>query len=262
MKRSALLGIAKRFCAALLVVAVCQSTGRGQQTGDNVLDEHSGANWARKPITKLYDGKEHSDTLPTPGKLLPHAGEYVSNEKNYYEIVYMPLQTRIYAYNSTFEPMSAGELRAQMTIRPASGAAGRPIRFQYVPQPPGATEQDYVAANFDIRPLQEREVSISFELAYKSSAPTTMTPYYARFSFRPYISKAAVSPGDQAAIARQAYCPVTGAPLGSRGPIVKLYVAEFPLYLSGEDCIAAVQQAPQRFVPQAPPPPRQTAASQ
>jgi len=43
--------------------------------------------------------------------------------------------------------------------------------------------------------------------------------------------------------------------LGSRGTVVKLYVTDIPLYLSGEDCIAAVKEAPQKFVPQAPPAP-------
>ena len=58
---------------------------------------------------------------------------------------------------------------------------------------------------------------------------------------------------DRKAVARQKICPVTGAPLGSRGQIVKVFVAEHPWYLSGEDCVAAVMQAPQRFLP--PPPP-------
>ena len=49
--------------------------------------------------------------------------------------------------------------------------------------------------------------------------------------------------------------PCTTTVLGSRGTVVKLYVTDIPLYLSGEDCIAAVKEAPQKFVPQAPPAP-------
>ena len=48
---------------------------------------------------------------------------------------------------------------------------------------------------------------------------------------------------------RQRVCPVSGQVLGSRGPVVKLYIADYPLYLSGEDCIAAVKQSPEKYLP-------------
>ena len=38
--------------------------------------------------------------------------------------------------------------------------------------------------------------------------------------------------------------------LGSRGPAVKLYIADFPLYVVAEDCIAAVRESPEKFLPQ------------
>jgi hypothetical protein len=232
----------------LLVTLLGQSVGWGQNSILN--SDHSGATWSRRPITKLTDGNEPPDTLPTPG-MLPHAGDYVSNEKNYYEIVYMPLQTRIYIYSNRFKPISAQDVQAQMTLRLPTEAMARKIPFQFVPQPAGSNEQDFVAANFDIRPLQDKEVGISFELSNKSD-PSVMTPYYAHFNIRPFVARAAVTVADQEAIARQQTCPVTGVPLVGRKQVVKVYVAEFPLYLSGEDCIVAVKQAPQRFVPQAP----------
>ena len=173
----------------------------------------------------------------------------------------MPLQTRIYLYDSKFKPLSAQAVHAQMTLRLPLEAAARQIPFQFVPLPAGATEQDYVAAAFDIRPLQDKDTSITFDfsgLSHRANPTVTFTPHYDRFSIRPYIAQAWLMEADQDAIARQRICPVSGVPLGSGGPVVKLYVAEFPLYLSGEDCIAAVRQAPQRFVPQAPPMPNLT----
>jgi flagellar basal-body rod protein FlgF len=38
--------------------------------------------------------------------------------------------------------------------------------------------------------------------------------------------------------------------LGTNGPIIKLYLADYPLYLAGEECIAAVEQAPEKYLPQ------------
>ena len=180
---------------------------------------------------------------------MPHAGDYVSSERYYYEIVYMPLQTRIYVYDHKFRPAGAKDVRVQMTVQMPNQPGPQKVQFQYVPVPQGSTEQDFVAANFDIRPLQDQEASITLELN-RLTDTVVLSPYYAHFSVRPYLAKALVTSADKDAIARQGRCPVTGAPLGSRGAVVKVYIAEFPLYLSGDDCIAAVAQAPQRFVPQ------------
>ena len=64
-----------------------------------------------------FDGKNDSDSggkhdykpLPPPVHCLPHAGEYLATETNYYEIVYMPLQTRIYLYDRRFKPLKCSE---------------------------------------------------------------------------------------------------------------------------------------------------------
>jgi hypothetical protein len=234
---------------ALFALFFCQSIAHGQ-SGDPLLGDVRGAGWGRTPYNKATG--RPSGPLPTPGSLLPHAGDYVSNETNYYEIVYMPLQTRIYVYDKKFRPMSAQEARAQMTLRLGMQASQQKLPFQFVSQPAGASDQDYLAANIDLRPLQGKAVSVTLELSYNAET-SVMSPYYAHFDIRPYVAKALVTPADDEPISRQAKCPVTGAPLDSRGHVVKVYVAEFPLFLSSEDCIAAVKQNPQRFVPQAPP---------
>jgi hypothetical protein len=59
---------------------------------------------------------------------------------------------------------------------------------------------------------------------------------------------------DRDGLARQPICPVAGVPLGSRGPVVKLYIGDYPLYVSGEDCIRAVKEAPEKYLPQPPTP--------
>jgi hypothetical protein len=201
------------------------------------------------------DARSNYTPLPAPAALLPHGGDYVSTEKNYYEIVYMPFQTRIYVYDKKFQPVNAGELQAQMTLQIPLEPAARKIAFQYTPMPAGTTEQDFVTASCDIRPLQDKETSITLDLTKGADPTATFTPHYDHFAIRPYVSQAALVESDRDAVNRQRVCPVTGAVLGSRGPIVKLYVTDIPLYVSGEDCITAVQENPRKFVPQAPPMP-------
>jgi hypothetical protein len=124
--------------------------------------------------------------------------------------------------------------------------------------PPGTSEQDYVVAPLDIRPLEDKEISITLELSDlpdRKNPTASFTPYYPHFSIRPYVAKVLVTEADRDGIARQRICPVSGAPLGSRGPITKLYLADFPLYLAGDDCIAAVEEAPEKFLPHPPLPP-------
>jgi hypothetical protein len=194
---------------------------------------------------------------PSPGlpPLTPHGGEFLSTKTNDYEVVYMPLQTRIYLFDNQRNPMSARDLHAQMTVQLPTEKVPRQIAFQYVPMPAGATEQDYVMAQIDLRPLEGDKTFITLEFwgLPDGRYPTaSFTPHYSCFRTRPYVAKVLLTAADWDGISGQQVCPVSGVPLGSRGPVTKLYIADFPLYVSGDDCLAAVQAAPERFLPQAP----------
>ena len=227
--------------AAASILCAPAALGQGRMGGRHSADSKRDA-----------DANPDFKPLPSQDSLTPHAGEYVSTETNYYEIVYMPLQTRIYLFDSKLRPLTARDVHARMILQLPRENAPRRVPFQYAAMPPGAIEQDYVAALFDIRPLQGKETSVTLEfsgLSDRRNPTASFAPYYPRFTIRPYVAKALVTEADRDGIARQRVCPVTGAPLGSRGPVVKLYIADYPLYVSGDDCIAAVQEAPQRFLP-------------
>jgi len=128
----------------------------------------------------------------------------------------------------------------------------RQLPFTYVTMPPGVTEQDYVVTIFDIRPLQGKEISITLEfsgLTDRHYPTASFTPNYSHFSTRPFVAKVLATEADRDGIARQRVCPVTGVALGSKGPVVKLYIGDYPLYVSGDDCIAAIREAPEKFLP-------------
>lgn len=233
---------------ALLAWTLCESTAFGQSFGHGG-GRHGAGGKGRQA--------EQSDSLRnyrplSHGALTPHGGEYISTETNYYEVVYIPLQTRIYYFDKKLKPLSARDVRVQMSLQLPMENAPRRIAFQYVAMPSGAIEQDYVVAQFDIRPLQDKETRITLEFSGipdHHSGTASFTPYYPRFSIRPYVAKVLLTDVDRDGIARQKTCPVSGAPLGSRGPVTKLYIADFPLYVAGDDCIAAIKEAPQKFLP-------------
>jgi len=198
---------------------------------------------------------------PTQIVLTPHGGEYLLTETSHYEIVYMPLQTRIYLFDNKLKPLSARNVHAEMSLTLPSENAPRRIAFQYVAMPAEATEQDYVVAVFDVRQLKDGETPISFKfsgLPDRRHPTASFTPVFSPARIRPYVARVLPTEADRAGVMRQRVCPVSGEVLGSRGPVVKVYIADYPLYLSGEDSIATVEQAPAKYLPQpvAPPPNR------
>jgi len=212
------------------------------------------------------NGSDHSNApadpfrgaTPPPSRvvLTPHGGEYFSAE-NEYEIVYMPLQVRIYLYDKTYKPLSARDVHAQMSLQLPMDSVVRHVPFQYIAPSVGSTEQDYVVAAFDFRQLPDTETPITFEFSGLSDRrhPTaSFTPRFSSAKIRPYVAQVRLTKSDQDGVMRQQVCPVSGAVLGGKGPVVKLYIADFPLYVAGEDCIAAVREAPEKFLPQSPMP--------
>jgi hypothetical protein len=243
----------KRVWAAIIVFAL--STFLAGESSWAQYGGGGGGGRGGKHSSDSDSDKKSSDTFvpqPPPVVLMPHGGEYLSTEKNYYEVVYMPLQTRIYLYDAKFKPLTAQALQAQMTVQFPTETTPRQVAFQFVAMPAGASEQDYLVAPIDVQPLKDKDVSISIQfsgLTNRSSPTASFTPHFANFKPRAYVVQASLLESDRDGIARQRLCPVTGAPLGSRGPVVKLYVAEYPLYVCGTDCIQAVKDNPLKFMP-------------
>ena len=100
-----------------------------------------------------------------PINLTPHGGEYLATETNHYELVYMPLQTRIYLFDDNMKPLMARDVHAQMSLNASVRECPAAIPFQYVAMPAGSAEQDYVVALFDFRQLADEETPITLEFS-------------------------------------------------------------------------------------------------
>ena len=121
---------------SLLVAAgiVCESTALGQSSGHGGGGgRHGGGESGQSDSNSKTTSK-----LPNePPPLTPHGGEYIATDTNYYEVVYMPLQTRIYLFDSELKPLSARGVHAQMIVQLPLENAPRRIAFQYVAMPAG-----------------------------------------------------------------------------------------------------------------------------
>jgi hypothetical protein len=215
----------------------------------------------------------HFKPPPAPVVLTPHGGHFISSASNYYEVVYLPLQTRIYVYDKEAKPLSARKLYVRMALQVPGSEDTIRVPFRYVAPPPGGEElsladkarlslhlapppqggdrQDYVAASFDLRQMPEKDTPIGFEfsgLPDRRHPTACFTPMFSRSRIRPYVAQVLATEADRAGLLRQRVCPVSGEGLGAAGPVVKVLIGDFPLYLSNQGCIEAVRQSPERFL--------------
>jgi hypothetical protein len=205
-------------------------------------------------------GKESSkadsdhNVAPAPQIVLtPHGGQCLATEANYIEIVYLPLQIRVYLFDKDLNPLAIGGLRAKMSMQLPNGNPTGPISFQPAALPPGVAGQDYLVASFDLSQL-DRETAISvelFDLPDRKGTSAVFTPLFTRSKIRPYVVQVLATEAiDREGVMRQRICRVSGDLLGSKGPVVKVPIGDFPLYVCCEKCIDAVRQAPERYLPQ------------
>jgi hypothetical protein len=197
--------------------------------------------------------------LPQPPVLMPHGGEYLTNKTNHCELVYMPFQVRIYLFDDNMKPLMARNVHAQMTLNIPPQNAPQKISFQYLAMPKGMTEPDYLVAAFDFRQLPNAETPITLEFSGlpdaqkflglwdRHNGTASFTPSFRPSKIRPYVVRVMLTEADQEGFRQQHVCPVSGRVLGIEGQAIKLYVGDYPLYLAGEDCIAAVKQSPEKY---------------
>ena len=194
-------------------------------------------------------------TLPPPTTVLsPHGGHYLSTESNRFEIVFMPLQTRIYVYDKLVKPQSARDLQVQMSLLMPGERTVRKIPFQYITAQAGV-DQDYLVAIFEVAPLRGKETPITVEvsnLPNRKQPTVSFTPMLSDGKIRPYVAQVLPVKTDESGVLRQRTCPVSGDVLGVKGPVVKVLIADYPLYLCCEGCIEAVRDEPEKYLPRRP----------
>ena len=250
-------------CAWLLCVAgvVAQDSGMGGGMGGG--RGRGGMGGGRGADRQNASPDYYRGKAPPPAQTpsTPHGGEFLQTDTSRYEIVYLPLQARIYLFDHELKPVSARDLHVRMSLKLPPQNTPQQVPFQYVALPAGTAEQDYVVAAFDFRQLPEKDTPITFEFSGlpdrqkflgiwdRHEGTASFTPMFAPAKIRPYVARVLLTEADRDGVLRQTFCPVSRQMLGTTGPVVKLYIADYPLYLAGEDCVAAVREAPEKYLP-------------
>ncbi|MEN6459350.1 MAG: hypothetical protein ABFC63_10515 [Thermoguttaceae bacterium] len=235
-----------------LVFAAAATWAQGPMGGGRGAPGGPGGSERRDTFADHYRGSAPA----APPALTLHGGQYFGIGDWRYEVVYMPLQTRIYVYDKLLKPQSAREIQAEMSLRFPEEKKSRRIPFQYLDVPRGPGEQDYLVAVFDIAQLKEKDTPITFLFSNpldREHPTASFTPVFTSASVRPYVAQVLATTADTDAVTRQRTCPVCGEPLGVKRPLLKLLIAEYPLFVCDRRCVAAVRESPKRYLPRTPP---------
>ena len=145
------------FALLLASVASSQSPPEGGSRGHG--GGHGGGEHRTSP-SDYYRGPKPSDAAAF---LTVHGGQYLVTRSAEFELVMMPLQTRIYGFDESLKPIDIKKIHVEMSLQlPAENRPSRLV-FQYVAAAAG--EQDYLVAAFDTKQLRDKETPITLELS-------------------------------------------------------------------------------------------------
>ena len=237
--------IAVAACVGILVTSVAMGQGRGGRPGGGGPGG-AGGNKDRS-ASEYYRGT----AMPTPATLTIHGGQYLRSDTKQFEYIIMPQQVRIYVYDKELHPISARDVQAHLSLQLPGENRTRKVSFQYVAPPGESDEQDHLIASLDASLLPEKDMPATFVflgVAQKRDATTSFTPLISRADVRPYVMRVQYTKADIPKAARQHVCPVTGTVLDPNAQVVKVLVAECPVYLSREDDVAEVRATPEKYL--------------
>ncbi len=186
-----------------------------------------------------------SDTPPPP----PHGGQASASAAYWFEVVYLPQETRVYLYGRTKERLSARGVRGEVMMQ----VFGQPqqVRFPLEYAAGTGDAHDFLVARADVSRIRDRDMLVTFqlaELAAREEPAVRFAQVFALTRRGPEVVVAPVTAEDQAGIARQRTCPVMDTPLGEHGEVIKVLIDGRPLYLCCEGCVEKVRRDPLAYV--------------
>jgi hypothetical protein len=189
----------------------------------------------------------------------PHHGQVTPVKDGSIEVVYLLKETRVYLYDPTGQPLSAAKAGGDVTLQ-VENKWKEVFRFTYpiayVAAPEAAKDhQDYLSAATDVNNVRDGYMDVHVRLTglpYNEPDAKFSQVFALSLPRRTKVTVAALEKADQAAIAQQKKCPVSGAALGSMGNPVKLLVGDNEsLYICCNSCLVKVEDDPDIYLAKA-----------
>jgi hypothetical protein len=185
----------------------------------------------------------------------PHRGQMTAVEGGSVEVAYLPQETRLYLYDAAGKPLSVATVQAKVTMQ-VQDKWKQIYRFDYmlthVAAPAGAKDhQDYLVTKVALNTIRDGHMDVEVQLTGLPfhHPQAAFSQVFASSRPRPKVSEVALAKADEADIARQKTCPVSGAVLGSMGDPIKLLVGDKALfYVCCKNCIVRVEDSPETYL--------------
>jgi len=219
------------------------AVGHADHAGSSVDHaQHASGNHIGQPSTDV----------PQPARPV-YGGQVTSGQYGSFEVVYLPLETRVYLLDTYGIPVSARGVQGQVTMQMRQDGRMFSFPLTYVANENGGSREDYLGALIDVTRVRNGDMTVTVELVNLPFAPTQRSARFVQtFALsRPpaTVQVVALTEADRPAVERQQVCPVLGTRLGEMGTPVKLLVQGQPLYLCCQGCVAKLQDNPAKFVP-------------
>ena len=182
----------------------------------------------------------------------PHGGQLTSLKQLSFEVIYQPKEIRVYLYGPFPQPANIKDVKGEISLQQRGGKRATRLTLRHIAPPEGA--QDYLSAPADLSRVKEGEMTATIKLENLPSSPNStiaITQDVVLSKSGLQVVLAELDPSDQARIARQRVCPVTGAGLDSMGGPIKVLVGGQPLYLCCQGCLGKVNSSPEKFLQKA-----------
>lgn len=179
-----------------------------------------------------------------------HGGQLVESQSQYFEVVYLPLETRIYVYAKSFRPLSPREGGGEVLMQVRGNPQVFRYPLRYAAQPAGIADEEYLVADVDVTRVRDGDMQVTFSLTGLPAVVERTVKFNHTFALARgavVVTVAQITAADREGVARQGTCPVMESGFDHGDPI-KLMVGNQALYVCCEDCIDAVKKDPQAYL--------------
>jgi hypothetical protein len=211
---------------------------------------HDAGSTGRQHAAAPDDHADHDSPADRTQPAPPHGGQLTTANPLTFEVVYLPQEIRVYLYGAILpHPESTKDVTGEVSLQLRDDERATPLTLRYATPPAG--QQDYLSTPVDLSRVEDGELTATVKLAnlpLQNRPGITFAQAVVVSKANPSVALASLDQSDQAGIARQRVCPVTGDELGSMGDPIKVLVGGQPLYLCCKGCLAKVQSTPEAYL--------------
>lgn len=191
-----------------------------------------------------HDHAAHAAPAPPAA---PHGGTLVDAGGQHFEVRFTASGLTLYPLTAEHGPLDASHLAGKATfVHPSR--PGKPWFERSLQPVPSAGGQDPTALGLkaDFSKVPARGVTVTFQVQGLEKPVQFTTPFALAAGGAVTVADAAAA--DQAAIAAQRVCKVSGEALGSMGTPLKVSRGSQTTFLCCKGCLKAVQANPDKFL--------------